>query len=475
MDWHYLPTVGVESPHAVASVFFSDPDAAALQRGFLHNSELRQRGNHGRLYDRYLATSVRDQQDPMIMRELAIWAVARLYLFHRLFGPGATPTSQREVEAKLLGVRTYRHAGFAHHRHSAGQTSLSWRNSVMALPLTREGIYTIAPRMNSWLGTPSVKDSPDSHELLSAKVTEYGDAFSAALLLHRCQGSLRQEVLFASLPDGRVLSFERFIARRRLVIQSLDQGLVSIVKEYFPLPGANSRGTRDIYTSSGIITSRGFVSRTPEDDILKELVGTGHLNIDDRVGLKFSGSGIPLYHSRHFFEPYRAVADDLILSRHASPRSILPGDNAGSLAAVIVPGQEHSLTPFIPLHVALDGEAGVCLTTDGYMAVANFGRNLTVMRFRVPRGEKVQVFPDSSLVASAVLEYSFAIQPRSAALLRATGVTRISGQVRIDSDPRGDSNFTGLKDGSLLKLADGSEFPIPEGDAIHITRERLRS
>lgn len=32
MDWHYLPTVGSETPHAIAAVFFDDPDAAALQQ-----------------------------------------------------------------------------------------------------------------------------------------------------------------------------------------------------------------------------------------------------------------------------------------------------------------------------------------------------------------------------------------------------------------------------------------------------------
>ena len=98
-----------------------------------------------------------DQQDPMIMREVTIGAIAHQYLFHRLFGPGPKPTPEEELERRLAGVREYPHAGFVHHRHPKGQTSFSWRNSVMAMPLTREGIYTIAPCSDSWLGRPVVK------------------------------------------------------------------------------------------------------------------------------------------------------------------------------------------------------------------------------------------------------------------------------------------------------------------------------
>jgi hypothetical protein len=34
-------------------------------------------------------------------------------------------------------------------RHPKGQTSFSWRNCQMALPLTRDGIQTVAPASHS--------------------------------------------------------------------------------------------------------------------------------------------------------------------------------------------------------------------------------------------------------------------------------------------------------------------------------------
>ncbi|MDA0709912.1 MAG: hypothetical protein O3B73_06865, partial [bacterium] len=55
MDWHYLLSVGNEAAHGLAAVYFNDPDAAALQRVALRNSELRQDGNKGRLYDKDFA------------------------------------------------------------------------------------------------------------------------------------------------------------------------------------------------------------------------------------------------------------------------------------------------------------------------------------------------------------------------------------------------------------------------------------
>ena len=96
----------------------------------------------------------------------------------------------------------------------------------MAMPLTREGIYTIAPCSDSWLGRPVVKGRPDSHRLKRVRVTDYDDGFAAAMVMDRCQESLRQEVLFASLPDGRALSFERFTALEDLTVESLDQGFL---------------------------------------------------------------------------------------------------------------------------------------------------------------------------------------------------------------------------------------------------------
>ncbi|MBT4504678.1 MAG: hypothetical protein HOC74_43540, partial [Gemmatimonadetes bacterium] len=59
MDWPYLPSVGRESTHAAASVFFDDSEAATLQLRGLHHAELRQEGNGGYLVDPEIAKRTR--------------------------------------------------------------------------------------------------------------------------------------------------------------------------------------------------------------------------------------------------------------------------------------------------------------------------------------------------------------------------------------------------------------------------------
>ena len=107
MDWHYLNIFASTAAHAIAAVFFDDADAAAMERWGLENAERRQRGNAGRMYDKDFALKARDQQDPMIMREVTISGAAGLYLLHRLFGPGPSPAPRAETEARLSGVRHF--------------------------------------------------------------------------------------------------------------------------------------------------------------------------------------------------------------------------------------------------------------------------------------------------------------------------------------------------------------------------------
>ncbi|MDA0748398.1 MAG: hypothetical protein O2954_17915, partial [bacterium] len=393
MDWHYLPAAGIDVPHAIASVFFDDPDAAALQLRGLENTERRQEGNGGRFYDREFAEKAHDQIDAMILRELHIRDVGQLYFMHRIFGPGADPAPQRELEARLMGVRTYPHAGFVHHRHARGQTSFSWRNSIMALPLTREGIYTISPCSDSWLGHPVVKNRPDSHRLNMVRVAVYDGGFAAAMTMDRCQESLRQQVLFASLPDGCVLSFERFVAQEDLVIQSLDQGFLQIANENFPLFAPNCCGVRTLYHPEGSTEYEGWFGDAESEDVVDALGRPSWLNIDGRMGIVFSGTGQTVYHNRHFFEVYRVIADDLTLSRQQGDLSLCSGESAGHLAALLIPEQAHVETASASFSTLTGPENSICLAANGFWAMANFDAGYRRCTFSQARLEEIPFLP----------------------------------------------------------------------------------
>lgn len=469
MDWHYLLSAGSETPHAIASVFFNDPDAAALQRLGLRNAELRQDGNNGRMYDKDFALKAHDQQDPMIMREVNIRAVAQLYLLHRLFGPGPKPAPEAEREKRLSGVRTYPHAGFVHHRHAHGQTSLSWRNSIMALPLTREGIYTIGPCSDTFLGTPVVQNRPDSHRPKAVRIAEYDDAFAAALIIDRCQESLRQQVLFASLPDGRILSFECFVACEDLVLQSLDQGFLRITNEHFPHyaqhNSGNCRGVRTLHHPDGQTHYAGWIGEAETDDIITDLGRPAYLNIDDRIGIRFIGSGRTVYHNRHYYKPYRAIADDLTLSRLQGDTALRTGQEAGRLSALLILEQPAADTPTTALHILSGPENSAALTTDGFLAAANFAPAYRLCAFSLPRPERIPVFIGAMLdVQANQIVYHIPLQAESACLFTAAHTLRIEGTARIDA----------LPDGALYATGTGTErahVKILAGEGSKRTRD----
>ncbi len=438
MDWHYLNIFASTAAHAIAAVFFDDADAAALERLGLENAERRQRGNGGRMYDADLARRARDQQDPMIMREVSISGAAGLYLLHRLFGPGPSPARRAEMEARLSGVRHFPHAGFVHHRHSHGQTSFAWRNSIMALPLTREGIYTISPCSDTWLGTPVVRDRPDSHRLKTIRVAEYDDSFAAALAIDRCQESLRQQVLFASLPDGRALSFEKFIAMEDLVLEELNQGFLRITNEHFSQLAPNCRGARTLYRAEGETRYAGWHGESEAEDVIDRLGHPSWLNVDDRLGIRFAGDGEAIYHNRHFFSPYRAIADDLTLSRFKGEKSLRAGEAAGRLAALLLPEQTAANTPDAVFEVLFGTEDGVGLLSEGFLAAANFGREHRMCTFRAARPEQVPVFPGAVLETHGDhMHYRVPIGGESACLLRAVQMLNITGDARVDAIPDG--------------------------------------
>jgi len=438
MDWHYLPPLASATPHAIGAVFFQDADAAALERRALRHAELRQEGNDGRMYDKALAEKAHDQQDPMIMRETGIVTAAQLYMLHRLFGPGPAPTPEDELEERLRGVRVFPHAGFVHHRHVHGQTSFSWRNSIMASPLTREGIYTIAPSSNSWLGAPRVKNRADSHRVVSVKTDQTDDAFATCLVMDRGQESLRQRVLFASLPDGRVLSWESFLALEDLVIESLDQGFLRITNETFRRLGPNSRGARTLYRPDGQKDYKGWLGDAAGDDLVERFGRPEWLNVDDRIGIRFEGPGETIYHNRHYFRPYRAVADDLILSRLAADQPLSAGEATPPLAALLVPEQKHGETAASELCLPTGPEHSASLASTGYLAAANFTQASRACTFTMARPQIIPAYHGATIEATGqTLRCRVSLGAWAARLLDAARTLRLEGDARIDTTLEG--------------------------------------
>jgi hypothetical protein len=446
MDWHYLPAAGDEAAHAIGALFFDDPDAAAFQRLALRRAELRQQGNGGRLYDADLAARAHDVQDPMIMREAFIARASELYLLYRLMGPGPAPTPEGELDRRLAGVRQFPHAGFVHHRHRRGQTSLSWRNSIMALPLTREGIFTIAPASDTFLGHPVVAGHPDSHLLRSVKVREYDAGFATALVIDRCQETLRQEVLFASLPDGQALTFERFVALADVTVEELDQGFLRVTNERFPLFAPNCRGSRTLFRPGGATEYQGWLGETEADDVVDSFDHPAWLNVDNRLGIRLDGTGTTVYHNRHYFKPYRAIADDLTLSRQEGPRAVRQGEEVSRLATLLLPERVHGETEAAEFWVRLsETEDAVCLATDHGFAAANFGPATRRCTFTLDRPGAIPLVPGATVEARGDhLLLSVLLEARGAATFPIMERRAVDRDVRFDVMPDGTTFATEL-------------------------------
>ena len=337
----------------------------------------------------------------------------------------------------------------------------------MALPLTREGILTIAPCTDSWLGVPVVVDRPDSHRLVASSVAEDDDAFAAALVVDRCQESLRQHVLFASLPDGRVLSFERFTALEALQLESLNQGFLRIVNEHFPMLAPNCRGERALFLSESSKDYKGWIGTEESEDVVDDLGQPEWLNVDDRMGIRFAGAGRAVYHNRHHFKPYRAIADDLTLSVQDSPRGLAAGEEAGHLAALLIPEQDHGETRDESFR-HLDGpEATACLACTGFLAAANFAPGARTCSFTGPRPERIPAYAGASVtVDDGTFTVTMVLGKTSARLLRESLTLITDGDVRIDTASDGTVFVTNLGEATVsVQIDDGSG----EGQSIDVS------
>ena len=452
--------------HASAYLFLKDPDAGYFEEVSLAIREKKQEGNGGRLIDPVIADTCHEVEDPMEIKESEMIAgIVKPYLLHRLMDAEApAPASEAEIAAKFNGVRIFAHSGFVHHRHARGQNSLSWRNYVMALPFTRDGVHTVGPSRWSLLANVTVKDRPEARIFASCGLTKRTTGSRRSWKTTGAQDTIRQRVLCCSLPDGRMVCSERLQALRDCTVERLDQGFIRVVNENFPLIGGACDGKRILYHPDGAETFPGFPGSDPAGDVVFDLRDPGWLNVDDQLGIVFKGTGGTRYLNRHYFPPFsfRAVADDLFLSLEETAKQYRAGEHVGALAMLICPEQPHEETPGQFLTVAESSEDTVCVLVDGYLCAGNLGSKRKVCAFSTGVGNPVPVFGSATRVDGGRVEYTIPIEGGEAVYAKEVMKVRCDGDVRIEAVPGGDAYVTNEagRRVDVIVLRDGKELAL---------------
>lgn len=186
----------------------------------------------------------------------------------------------------------------------------------------------------------------------------------------------------------------------------------------------------------------------------------------------FSATGEAGYLNRHFYKPYRAIADDLTLSHQTEARSLLAGEEAASLAALLIPEQAREDTPASRLDVLAGPDRSACLVTDGYLAAANFEEKRKVCTFTQARQEDVLVYAGASVdVTDDIVRYHVPLNSQSACLLAVTHSLRANGDIRADAVPGGGIHVTNTDSVQLVVEivsceGTGDEHSIGAGQTI---------
>jgi len=475
MDWPYHAPDPGSFVHAPAAVLLGDPEAATLELRALRTLEERSRSLGGRMYAPEIGASCHDIQDPLIIRESSVATPAHTYVFHRLLGDGPAAPHETQTERALRGVRVYPHSGFVFQRHPRGQTSFAWRNCVMVLPVPREGIFTVTPASWSVLAQLEVRDRPDSQEEVSIREEHGRDWFAAALVMDRAQGSVRQEVLCAGLPSGLTVVVERLRALEDVVVERADQGFLRIGNESFPEMKSNCRGYRAFHTPGASETFRGFVSTDPESDIVRTYEHPEWVNVDGRFGIVFSGSGETIYHNRHFYETWWAVADDLTLSRIRPGHSALPGTTVAELAALFAPEASASKTAELAGAFTVLGSPPDCaaVIAEGQLVAARFGQATGTATLRLRRGDEagdVPVFAGATAVTPEAVSYGVALGPGQAVRRAPVAVLEVEGSIDVVAAETGEIvvQSTSRKAVSVRRVGSRKAESLRPGDILRL-------
>ncbi|MFH1833560.1 MAG: hypothetical protein ABH877_00930, partial [bacterium] len=188
-----------------------------------------------------------------------------------------------------------------------------------------------------------------------------------------------------------------------------------------------------LYTPDGRESFPGFASADPASDVERVYRHPGWINVDDRLGLVFCGTGSTHYLNRHHFPTWWAVADDLVLSRLNEPLRARSGAVIGKLTAAIAPGHGRARTGALR-PVELRGPrhtAGLLL--GGYLVAANFlaTTRIVQLRCRWPRPGSVPVFAGITRIGSGRVSYALELPPFRPALRQVLCEVEVSGPVEI--------------------------------------------
>jgi hypothetical protein len=446
MDWPYLTPSGLCPVHGFARLYLKDPDAAHYENAALELTEKIISGNRGRMYHPDIIRHCRNVQDHMILCEVFVCSLAGIYLAHRLCAgePAPETTAPAILAGKYAGVKTYPHSGFVFHRHAKGQTSFSWRNEIMALPLTREGLLTVAPACGSVLGKIKVKEFAASRRLQLLHVNDRKTGFAAVMRAILHDDSIRQDVMLASLPDGRLVCREVFRALKTCTIEKLEQGYLEIINETFPELKNNCVGRRKFYSPRGEHTFPSMVKPNPRDDKVVTFIRPGWLNLDDRMGIIIaSDTHRSLYHNRHYFKPYHAVSDDVFLNLQEKRRRYRADNIIADIVFMLCPGQSHAKTPRQELRLARPYSPGTWgILADHILVLGNFDARNGCHAFQFTRPRLIPVFAGMARLQAERVIYETDLPQGQGHFLEALTVVETNESVTIAALPNGQMYIT---------------------------------
>lgn len=231
-DWEltrYTP-----KPHAVMNVLFQDREAARLERVTLESARrLQARTADGTtlLPSEYFF--------PSLPHAYAFWYGIG-FLFHSVYGEGVSPVSQRAFERNQEGVRCFTNGEFVAHRTRSGFASFAWGNRVMGMAIPFGNDLLGSPYELGYVGALAVTGVPASvdrsgrptlevPEVKHIKVFHTNDHFHVAGTLNRAGGKIEQQIVFVSLPEGRVFYAEQLKALEAVELTALKTAQIGVL------------------------------------------------------------------------------------------------------------------------------------------------------------------------------------------------------------------------------------------------------
>jgi hypothetical protein len=139
------------------------------------------------------------------------------------------------------------------------------------------------------------------------------------------------------------------------------------------------RGQRRLFWDGGVQVCHGYASDTDSADTTIALAPSCWINIDDRAGLVFQGTGRAVYCNRHRFPIWRAMEDELVLNLQDTPQTCQAGATIAQLVALWCPEQTHEETASQRLILYNSPPETVIAEVDHYLCAGNFGDTTVVL------------------------------------------------------------------------------------------------